>query len=213
MDILLSSSTAIASALFLIYRQRARFELNYQYSPSQWSNRLAADGSKQFTKADDVVWGSVKGNHVSTVSEGSAIIRSKHADTADMNVKHSATISEESNVDIYYRDSRAVTKEEATGTIIVYLHGGYWQALDKKSSCWFADTMLSSSKCCSAFVAVGYDLCPSVPFRVLVNQVKSSVAHVLTTFPKHRIFVIGHSAGGHLGAEIMMTNWEVRKLF
>ena len=72
MDILLSSSTAIASALFLIYRQRARFELNYQYSPSQWSNRLAADGSKQFTKADDVVWGTVKGNHVSTVSEGSA---------------------------------------------------------------------------------------------------------------------------------------------
>ena len=111
--------------------------------------------------------------------------------------------SKESTLDIYYQQSRAVTVAEGSGDIIVYIHGGYWQALDKKSSCWHAERFLQSDNC-SAFVAIGYDLCPTVSFPTLVQQVKSGVAHVLRTFPKHRIHVVGHSAGGHLGAEVLL---------
>ena len=179
---------------------------NYQYSPSQHSHRLAADGTKQFRTPDEVVWGKVKGNHVSTVGEGSATIQSRYAETSEFNVKHESSISQESTLDIYYQQSRAVTVAEGNGDIIVYIHGGYWQALDKKSSCWHAERFLQSDNC-SAFVAIGYDLCPTVSFPTLVQQVKSGVAHVLRTFPKHRIHVVGHSAGGHLGAEVLLTDW------
>ena len=197
----------LTGSALLIRRNLQQASIDHQYSPSQWSNRLAKDGSKQFTTPDDVVFGEIKGNHVSTVSENSALVRNRHSDTADLHVEHEATRSKESTMDIYYQQSRVATHAERNGDIVVYIHGGYWQALDKKSSCFFADTMLHKRNC-SAFVAVGYDLCPTVPFRVLVHQVKSAVAHVLRSFPNHRIHVVGHSAGGHLGAELLLTNWS-----
>ena len=197
----------LTATYLIIKRTLTRATVDHQYSPSKWSNRLASDGSKQFTTPDDVVWGNVKGNHVSTVGDGSAMIHTRHQTTAEYSVKHQATRSKESTLDIYYSQNSTVTKNETDGDIIVYIHGGYWQALDKKSSCWCADTMLQHGQC-SAFVAVGYDLCPTVSFDTLVQQVKSSVAYVLKTFPKHRIHVVGHSAGGHLGAEILMTDWR-----
>lgn len=61
---------------------------------------------------------------------------------------------------------------------------------------------------CAAFVAVGYDLCPTVKFHELVHQVKCAVAHILTMFPGHTMHVIGHSAGAHLGAEVLITDWQ-----
>jgi arylformamidase len=204
-------TTVLAGASLLIHRAVTRnqflIRINHQYSPSQWSNRLAADGSKQFSTPDDVVYGNVKGNHVSTVGEGSSIVQKRHSETSKLHVKHEASISDESTIDIYYQQNSEVTQSEQSGDIIVYIHGGYWQALDKKSSCWHADTFLERGNC-SAFVAVGYDLCPAVSFRTLVQQIKSAVAHVLGIFPNHRIHIIGHSAGGHLGAEILVTDWE-----
>ena len=38
-----------AGTLLLLRRSLQRAHIDHQYSPSQWSNRLAADGSKQFT--------------------------------------------------------------------------------------------------------------------------------------------------------------------
>ena len=46
----------------------------------------------------------------------------------------------------------------------VFIHGGYWQALDVASSAYFADVVTSAG---CHFVALGYDLAPKVQLIVM----------------------------------------------
>ena len=80
--------------------------------------------------------------------------------------------------------------------VAVFLHGGYWQALDKG---WF-------SGLAPAFLAHGvslaipsYDLCPDVRLGQILRQVRTAVEAVRArTGPRPVVF--GHSAGGHMAA-------------
>ena len=80
--------------------------------------------------------------------------------------------------------------------VAVFLHGGYWQALDKG---WF-------SGIAPAFLAHGvslaipsYDLCPAVRLGVILRQVRTAVDAV-REHSGARPVVFGHSAGGHMAA-------------
>ena len=80
--------------------------------------------------------------------------------------------------------------------IVVFIHGGYWQALDKD---WF-------SGLAPAFLAHGvslavpsYDLCPNVRLGPIVRQMEA-VADLIRARGGRRPVVFGHSAGGHLAA-------------
>jgi len=80
--------------------------------------------------------------------------------------------------------------------VAVFLHGGYWQALDKD---WF-------SGIAPAFLAGGvslaipsYDLCPNVRLGVILRQVGAAVEAVRARTGARPV-VFGHSAGGHMSA-------------
>jgi arylformamidase len=80
--------------------------------------------------------------------------------------------------------------------VAVFLHGGYWQALDKD---WF-------SGIAPAFLAHGvslaipsYELCPAVRLGVILRQVRSAVDAVRDRSGTRPV-VFGHSAGGHMAA-------------
>jgi arylformamidase len=80
--------------------------------------------------------------------------------------------------------------------VAVFLHGGYWQALDKD---WF-------SGIAPAFLAGGvslaipsYDLCPNVRLGVILRQVSAAVEAVRARTGARPV-VFGHSAGGHMSA-------------
>jgi arylformamidase len=80
--------------------------------------------------------------------------------------------------------------------VAVFLHGGYWQALDKD---WF-------SGIAPAFLAHGvslaipsYDLCPAVRLGAILRQVRSAV-EAIRARTGDRPVVFGHSAGGHMAA-------------
>jgi arylformamidase len=87
--------------------------------------------------------------------------------------------------------------EAAPGApVAVFLHGGYWQALDKG---WF-------SGIAPAFLAHGvslaipsYDLCPAVRLGVILRQVRTAVDAVRERNGARPV-VFGHSAGGHMAA-------------
>jgi hypothetical protein len=55
---------------------------------------------------------------------------------------------------------------------------------------------------------VGYDLCPNVSLSEIVRQVRLAVAFTARKFPGHRLVIAGHSAGGHLGAMALATDWS-----
>jgi arylformamidase len=94
--------------------------------------------------------------------------------------------------------------------LVVFVHGGYWQALDKETFAFLAAPFAEQGV---VFADVDYRLAPEVGIADIVADVRAAVAEVarradeLGADPR-RITVIGHSAGGHLVAMLMATDWS-----
>jgi arylformamidase len=91
----------------------------------------------------------------------------------------------------------------------VFLHGGYWQMNDKEPFAFVADALVPAGV---AVANVEYALCPSVTMAELADQVRRAVAYLWRAAPGHgydrdNIQLSGHSAGGHLTALMMATDW------
>jgi len=91
----------------------------------------------------------------------------------------------------------------------VFVHGGYWHRLDKSDSSFVARALQPSGV---AVVVINYALIPTVDMDELVRQCRASIVWVhrhAASFggDPARIFVSGHSAGGHLAAMLMSTDW------
>jgi arylformamidase len=87
--------------------------------------------------------------------------------------------------------------------LALFIHGGYWQALDRSFCSHMARGLLAHGV---AVAIPSYDLCPAVPLARIVVQMQAAAAFL---FRRHhrRILAIGHSAGGHLAAMLMATQW------
>jgi arylformamidase len=88
------------------------------------------------------------------------------------------------------------------GPIVVFIHGGYWQALD--GSCF--------SHCARGLNAHGisvavptYDLCPHVSVDTIIRQMQSAMRELARL--GRALVVSGHSAGGQLSACMLATDW------
>jgi arylformamidase len=118
-------------------------------------------------------------------------------------------------LDVAYGPSPAETLDifPATGPgpapIHVFIHGGYWMALDKRDFSYVARALQPAG---AAVVVINYALIPAVDMDELVRQCRAAIAWVhrhARSFggDPGRIFVSGHSAGGHLTAMCMATDW------
>jgi len=95
--------------------------------------------------------------------------------------------------------------EAGGGPIVVYIHGGYWQALDKS----FHSIHARGLNALGVSVAVpSYDLCPNVRIGDIVEQMRAACAllHGEAGMP---VIASGHSAGGHLAACLLATEAHV----
>ena len=91
----------------------------------------------------------------------------------------------------------------------VFLHGGYWRALDKSEFSFVAEPFLAQGV---AVAVVNYDLCPDVDIATIVGQCRRAVLWLAREGGRHgankdRIVVGGHSAGGHLTAMLYTMDW------
>src|SRR5206468_5269114 len=96
----------------------------------------------------------------------------------------------------------------------VFVHGGYWHRLDKADFSFVARGLLPAG---AAVVVINYALIPTVKMAELVSQCRASIAWVhrhAASFggDPRRIFVSGHSAGGHLVAMLISTDWGSESL-
>jgi arylformamidase len=100
--------------------------------------------------------------------------------------------------------------ERATpAPIHVFIHGGYWQWLDKKDFSYVARAFVPAA---IATVVINYALIPTVTMAELVRQCRASIVWVFRQAASfggdpRRITISGHSAGGHLVAMLMATDW------
>jgi arylformamidase len=90
------------------------------------------------------------------------------------------------------------------GPLALFVHGGYWRSLEPSSFSQMARGMNAHG----VTVAVsGYDLAPQVTIGRIVEQTQAACLHLWKRFGK-RIMVSGHSAGGHLAACMVATDWK-----
>lgn len=96
-----------------------------------------------------------------------------------------------------------VPAQGADAPLVAFLHGGYWQALDPSS---FSHTARGLNAHGIAVAIVGYDLCPQVRVATIVDQARRACAFLWRQLGRRPI-VTGHSAGGHLTACLVATDW------
>jgi arylformamidase len=91
---------------------------------------------------------------------------------------------------------------DGAGPIVVFIHGGYWQALDGS----FFSHLAGGLNAHGIDVAIpGYDLCPNVSVGDIIQQMQMA-SRELAKFGRPLV-ISGHSAGGHLAACMLATDW------
>jgi arylformamidase len=94
----------------------------------------------------------------------------------------------------------------ARGTL-VFVHGGYWRALDKSDHSFVAGPFVEQG---IAVAVQNYDLCPQVTIATIVEETRRCLGWVAREGARHgahadNVVVAGHSAGGHLAAMMLAT--------
>ncbi len=97
------------------------------------------------------------------------------------------------------------------GSVLMFIHGGYWRSLDKRDFAYFAPAWVDTGV---SLVVVNYDLCPQVTVEEIVRQMLRASAWLYRHAEEYgmdeeRLFVSGHSAGAHLTAMMMAAIWPV----
>ncbi len=120
-------------------------------------------------------------------------------------------------LDVRYGDGPNMTLDmfpagRAGAPIQVFIHGGYWRAMDKASYSFPAEGFVAAG---GAVVSFNYALAPAVTLDTIVEQCRTALEWIADNAGRLNgdpsgIFVSGHSAGGHLTAMMLCTDWAAR---
>jgi arylformamidase len=95
-------------------------------------------------------------------------------------------------------------KDDDKAPFALFIHGGWWRSLEPS----MFSQMAAGPNARGVSVAVaGYDLCPNCSIADIIDQMRSACL-MLWRRRRQRIFVYGHSAGGHLAACMAATDWR-----
>ena len=93
--------------------------------------------------------------------------------------------------------------------VFVFIHGGYWRAFSSKE---FSGIALGLQPLGITTVVINYALCPRVTIDEITRQTRAALAWTVRNIAQYggdpgRIGIGGHSAGGHLTAMALQTDW------
>jgi len=103
-------------------------------------------------------------------------------------------------LDLFHAQAGAGT---AAAPLALFIHGGYWRSLDPSMFSHMARGL--NARGITVAVA-GYDLCPVVTIADIIEQMRRACLFLWQRLDRP-MFVIGHSAGGHLAAAMVGTDW------
>nr|XP_023672734.1 kynurenine formamidase isoform X2 [Paramormyrops kingsleyae] len=150
------------------WKEMKRDELCRQYSPSQWSHRMSAD---EVIKA-----------HEASLREGTE--RARSITQTLLNVPYGE--GQREKLDVY-----VPTNPSLEMPLVMYLHGGYWEALSKEESGFMAVPLVQKGV---AVVAVDYDIAPGGNMDLMVSQVRQSVVSVVQQYAHIRYQSMSHDS-------------------
>jgi arylformamidase len=132
---------------------------------------------------------------------------------------HALRMAQPEGVDLHYGDGVNETLDVFRGAgadapVLVFIHGGYWRALDKSDHSFLARAFNARGVC---VVVPNYALCPGTAEQpVTIPSIALQMVRALAWTARHvadfggdprRITVAGHSAGGHLAAMLLACDW------
>ncbi|MCY3878752.1 MAG: alpha/beta hydrolase [Rhodobacteraceae bacterium] len=128
---------------------------------------------------------------------------------------HNRRVAElyEARLDVPYGDRELERLDIWPGNggapVLLFIHGGYWRSFDKKAFRFVAERFVEAG---ASVVLSNYDLCPHVSMDVIIEQNRQALKWIYQNADGFggdpgRIHVTGHSAGGHLTAMLLATNW------
>jgi arylformamidase len=93
--------------------------------------------------------------------------------------------------------------------IMVFLHGGAWRGGDATAQAYAAETFINAG---AHWVVPEFAVVMDVGLPAMVAQVRRAVAWVAANAARfggdaRRIYVAGHSSGGHLAGNVLVTDW------
>lgn len=159
-----------------VYRNYDQAELDRQYTQSAWA-----------ANADEIIrW----------YGEESAAVRARLGHRADLRFGDS---------DVETLDLFPAAKLRAP--VQIFVHGGAWKILTKNESCFAAETFVNAG---AHFVALNFATVPAARLPDMVAQVRRGISWVHRNAASFggdpdRIYLTGHSSGGHLVAAALTT--------
>ena len=93
-------------------------------------------------------------------------------------------------------------------TLMVFIHGGYWQELSKNESQFSAIEFVKED---IAFAAIDYTLCPKATIQEIIDECKLAINWLINNhndfnYNPKKIYISGSSAGAHLTAMCAINN-------
>jgi arylformamidase len=161
------------------YRQLQRNEFEFQYNP-----RVSVPEFPQLAK-----------------KRAEESRRAKATLKSWLNVPYGKSARE--RLDIY-------AAQQAGGAVLIYIHGGYWRSGSKDDNANFVPPFVQRG---ATAVLVEYDLCPAVTVTDIVRQTRAAIVWVYRNIASHggdpsKLYISGHSAGGHLTAMALAHDWR-----
>ncbi|CRL06829.1 CLUMA_CG019545, isoform A [Clunio marinus] len=95
--------------------------------------------------------------------------------------------------------------------IIVYVHGGYWQGMNKHTSSYAVKPYVEHQA--KVFV-IDHDLCPDVPLTEVIKQFQKAAERIFNYAVEHNsksVSFIGHLSGAHL-ITYLFTDEMIKRL-
>jgi arylformamidase len=94
--------------------------------------------------------------------------------------------------------------KDANAPLALFIHGGWWRTLHPRE---FSQLAGGPNAHGVTVAMAGYDLCPHVSIATITGQMRAACLFLWRKYHQ-RIMVFGHSAGGHLAACMLATEWK-----
>lgn len=137
----------------------------------------------------------------------SALTRNDLSDkkSTELNIQYGNGVEE--TLDIFLPPDRTPGKNHP---VFVFIHGGYWSALNKNDFSFIASSLTARGIC---VVVVNYTLCPITTVPAIVDEITRALVWINKNINNYggdpdRVTISGHSAGGHLSAMMFNVDWQ-----